>query len=127
MMSSPRQVAVFLPTGRPNNVNPLAPSAYPSLAEMRLNSKLICAVMKGRNIELVERGWNGSVADLPQDERCLVHYTCTLPGKNTLIEFCDRHGHLLFCSDRIYNGHESNPARAVEQWLDEWLGSLNLA
>lgn len=112
-MAEARKVVVLLPPGEGRL------SVYPSLPEMRRISSTICAVLGKRGIELVAEPWDGSVANLPQDRPCLVHFTCTLGDtQSTLVAACDRYGHLLFCSDRIYNGNERDPSRAVEQWLD---------
>lgn len=117
-----RQVTVLLPPSATRNRNPLLPPAYPSLASMHQQSRRICTVLDQRGIKLVGRSWRGSATELPQDERCLVHYSCSLcsPAEiDTLIKACDQAGHLLFCSDRIYNkGKELQPELAVEQWLD---------
>lgn len=117
-MPVPSQVIVFLPPGHSSIHDPLKPPPYPSLGAMERNSKRIWAALEDRGIELVERSWVGSVTALRQERHCLVHLTCTLNEVSKLIEVCDQQGHLLFCSDRIYNGDEREPSRAVELWLD---------
>jgi hypothetical protein len=86
---------------------------------MRECSPRICAILDQRGIEPTAQAWDGASSNLPQDVRCLVHYSTSLGEPGALIETCNRLGHLLFCHDRVYNGAIlDDPSLAVEQWLD---------
>lgn len=119
-MPSPRRVTVLLPPSisiyrRLYGCQPI----YPSLPKMQECSPRICAVLDEREIELIAQSWEGTLSGLCQNGRCLVHYSGSLGELGAFINACDNLGHLLFNHDRIHNGKERDPSRAVEQWLDK--------
>lgn len=108
------QVTVLLPPSVGQTSNP-----YPSIEKMRECSPVICAALHQRQIGLVKEDWNGELDTLPQDKRCLVHFTCSLGGTGFLTKACNELGHLLFCHDRVFNGNGERTKEVVEQWLED--------
>jgi hypothetical protein len=104
--------------------------------EAKLRSALLCATFEARNAKILFVQWDGQMDSLPIDHTVLVDaYVLTVQGRGQdpealreLIEFCNRHGHLMFQGQKVFeNGTVHFTTDLVRQaavdFLDRYNGS----